>query len=236
MCYSNSSTSKNVDLSRKYQKKIPAGMDETPVFFASGFSFPRWRIVTASEDLQEMNWGLIPSWFHGKDPAEIASMTLNAKVETIDEKASFRHLVHRQQCIVPSSGFFEWKTFGKDKIPFFIKPSEGDIFSMAGLYDSWQDPVSGQTKRTFTILTCDANPLMAEIHNSKKRMPVLLLPGQETDWISGRLEAGTLEKPVPDSFLKAIEVNRRITGGKHPNCPEVQLEFHNPSYEQGSLF
>jgi putative SOS response-associated peptidase YedK len=211
-------------------------MPETPVFFASGFSFPTWRIVTSQDTLTMMNWGLIPSWYHDNDPKEIASMTLNAKVETIDEKPSFRHLVHRQQCIVPSSGFFEWKTVGKEKIPFFVKPSEGSIFSMAGLFDQWQDPVSGTLRKTFTILTCPANPLMAEIHNSKKRMPVLLLPEQENQWLERSLNQHKLEKPVEDAFITAFEVDRRITGSKQPNCPEVQQEFKNPLFEQGSLF
>lgn len=236
MCYSNSSTSSNIDLSKKYGKKVPQNIPETPIFFASGFSFPSWRIVSAHESLTMMNWGLIPSWFHGKDPKEIATITLNARVETIDEKASFKNLVHRQQCIVPSSGYFEWKTIGKEKIPYFVKPSEGSIFSMAGLYDRWNDPISGVTKNTFTILTCNANPLMAEIHNSKKRMPVLLLPSQEQEWLTGSLDPHVLEKPVDDSFITAVEVDRRITSGKHPNCPEVQKEFKNPLYEQGSLF
>lgn len=236
MCYSNSSTSKNVDLSKKYKKQIPAGMPETPVFFASGFSFPTWRVVTNNDSIEQMKWGLIPSWFKDKDPKEIASLTLNARVETVDEKASFRHLVHRQQCIVPSTGFFEWKTIGKEKIPYFIKSSQGDILSMAGLYDHWTNPLTGLMHNTFTILTCDANPLMAEIHNSKKRMPVLLLPEQEKTWLAGTLDTNVLETPVPDSFIKAIEIDRRITSGKNPNCPEVQREFKNPLYEQGSLF
>ncbi len=236
MCYSNSSTSKNVDLSRKYDKKIPPDMSETPVFFASGFTFPAWRIITSNDTLSMMNWGLIPSWFHDKDPKEIASITLNAKIETIGEKASFKNLVHRQHCIVPSTGFFEWKTIGKEKIPYFVKPSKDSIFSMAGLYDRWNDPMSGQVRSTFTILTCPANPLMEEIHNSKKRMPVLLLPEQEQIWLEGSMDPHILEKPVENAFIKAIEVDRRITSSKHPNCPEVQHEFKNPLYEQGSLF
>ncbi|MFN6014172.1 MAG: SOS response-associated peptidase [Flavobacteriales bacterium] len=236
MCYSNSSTTANVDLSKKYGKKIPHDMPETPVFFASGFSFPAWRIVTSEDALMMMNWGLIPSWFRDSDPKEIASITLNARVETIGEKASFRNLVHRQHCIIPSSGFFEWKSIGKDKIPYFIRPAEGPIFSMAGLYDQWNDPVIGRLKTTFTILTCPANSLMEEIHNSKKRMPVLLLPEQENNWLRGSIDPHDLEKPVESAFIRAIEIDRRITSGKHPNCPEVQNEFKNPLYEQGSLF
>jgi putative SOS response-associated peptidase YedK len=236
MCYSNSSTSKNVDLAKKYKKKVPPNMDETPVFFASGFSFSNWRIVTKDDTLQVMQWGLIPAWFKGDKPNEIAAMTLNAKVETLDEKASFKHLLHRQECIIPSTGFFEWKTIGKEKIPYFIYPSTDAIFSMAGLYDQWLDPASGKTKRTFTLLTGPANPLMAEIHNSKKRMPVILDPNKEESWLAGDLNPESLLEPISDRFMGAHEVNRKLISSKQHNCPEVLVPFHNSIFEQGSLF
>ena len=236
MCYSNSSTSKNIDLSKKYGKKIPKGMDEKPIYFASGFTFPAWRIVTREESLETMHWGLIPAWFKGADYKEIASMTLNARVETVDEKASFKHLVNRKMCIVPSSGFFEWQTIGKEKIPYFIYPTHGNILSMAGLFDQWHDPLTGILKKTFTILTCPANELMSEIHNSKKRMPVILKSEQEMDWLQGKLDLDILQHPVDSSFIKAHEVNRKLVASKNQNSLEVQLPFKNDLFEQGSLF
>jgi len=236
MCYSNSSTSKNVDLSKKYGKKVPKSMDEKPIYFASGFAFPAWRIVTQEETLQTMHWGLIPAWFKGADYKEIASKTLNARIETVEEKASFKNLLHRQECIVPSSGFFEWQTIGKEKIPFFIYPTNGKILSLAGLFDQWQDPISGKIKKTFTVLTCPANELMAEIHNSKKRMPVILTSEQEKEWLEGKLNLETLRHPIENSFLQAHEINRKIIGSKNSNSPEILLPFKNEIFEQGSLF
>jgi putative SOS response-associated peptidase YedK len=236
MCYSNSSTSKNVDLSKKYGKKVPKSMDEKPIYFASGFAFPAWRIVTQEETLQTMHWGLIPAWFKGADYKEIASKTLNARIETVEEKASFKNLLHRQECIVPSSGFFEWQTIGKEKIPFFIYPTNGKILSLAGLFDQWQDPISGKIKKTFTVLTCPANELMAEIHNSKKRMPVILTSEQEKEWLEGKLNLETLRHPIENSFLQAHEINRKIIGCKNSNSPEILLPFKNEIFEQGSLF
>ncbi|MEN9998513.1 MAG: hypothetical protein RI922_1503 [Bacteroidota bacterium] len=236
MCYSNTSTSKNIDLSKKYGKKIPANLNETPVFFASGFSFPAWRIVTKADELQAMNWGLIPSWFKEANFKEIANMTLNAKVETLNEKASFKHLIHRNECIVPSTGFFEWQTKGKEKIPYFIAPSQGEIFSMAGIYDVWMNPISGEQHSTFSILTCPANELMEEIHNTKKRMPVILKTEHENDWLQGKLELDILKTPLPSNFLKANEINRKIISSKNNNVPEILVPFKNEFYEQGSLF
>lgn len=236
MCYSNSSTSKNIDLSKKYGKKIPLNMDETPIYYALGFTFPNWRIVTKNDTLETMKWGLIPSWFKGQDSNEIANMTMNAKVETVDEKASFKHLLHRQECIVPSNGFFEWQTIGKEKIPYFIYPSHGEIMSIAGLYDQWLDPISGEFKKTFTILTCPANEIMEEIHNSKKRMPVLLKQEDEDSWLQGKLDLDILKQPVESDFIRAHEIDRKIITSKNGNVPEVSLPFKNIFYQQGSLF
>jgi putative SOS response-associated peptidase YedK len=236
MCYSNSSTSKNIDLAKKYGKKIPKEMDETLVFFSSGFSYPTWRIVTKDSTLENMNWGLIPSWFKDSDYKEIASMTLNARVETIDEKASFKHLIHRQECIVPSTGFFEWKTIGKEKIPYFIHSVNGPIFSMAGLYDHWLDPVLGTMRKTFTILTCPANELMAEIHNTKKRMPVILESSQENLWLEGNLDPKGFIHPIDSNIILAHEVNKKIILSKENNLLEVQLPFENSFFTQGELF
>lgn len=236
MCYSNTSTSKNVDLSKKYGKKIPSKMSEIPVFFASGFSFPSWRIVTKADELQSMNWGLIPSWFKEANFKEIASMTLNAKVETLNEKASFKHLIQRNECIVPSTGFFEWQTKGKEKIPYFIAPRQSELFSMAGIYDVWMNPLSGEQHTTFSILTCPANELMEEIHNTKKRMPVILRTEHENDWLQGKLDLDILKTPLPSDYLKAHEINRKIISSKNNNVPEILLPFKNEFYEQGSLF
>ena len=236
MCYSNAFTSKNVDLSKRYKKAVPQGLDESPVFFASGFTFPQWRVITTKEDIQVMHWGLIPSWFTDSNPKDIASKTLNARVETLDEKASFRNLIARNRCIVPSTGFFEWQTNGSRKTPFFIHPPENEVFSMAGLFDQWVNPLGGQVHSTFTIITCQANALMEEIHNTKKRMPLILDISQEKEWLNGMLAPGSISTVLSDASMLAHEVEQRIISGKHPNCAEVQLPFHNTYFEQGSLF
>lgn len=237
MCYSNSSTSKNIELSKRYNKKISTNLPENPVYFASGFSHPKWRVVTNQESLELMQWGLIPSWFNGEDPTEISNVTLNSRIETAEDKASFKHLLNRQNCIVPSSGFFEWKTLNSgQKIPYFIYPCKDTVFSMAGLFDKWLDPKNGQMHITFTILTGEANELMSEIHNSKKRMPILLLPDQENDWLSGKLNKENLLIPAPQAIMSAHEINKEIIQGRACNSPNVQLPFHNRFYEQGSLF
>lgn len=235
MCYSNSSTSTNVQLAERYKRKIPDAVNESPVFCASGFTFPAWRIVTKDESIQVMNWGLIPQWFKGNDPLSIASKTLNAKLETLTEKASFRHLIERNRCIVPSTGFFEWQTKNNLKIPYFVYPKNDSVFSMAGLMDHWLTS-DGKLKRTFTIITCPANELMSEIHNLKKRMPVILNQENEVDWLAGQLPLNALQTPFSSALMDAHEVNRSLINGKNHNQSDVQQPYSNGYFSQGTLF
>jgi putative SOS response-associated peptidase YedK len=235
MCYSNSSTSTNVQLAAKYVKKIPFNLTENQVFFASGFTFPVWRIITKNDEIIPMQWGLIPNWFQDSDFQKIASMTLNAKVETAEEKPSFKKLVGSKHCIVPSSGFFEWQHQGKEKIPYFIYPANG-IFSMAGLFDEWVHPISGEIKRTFTILTCEANELMSQIHNTKKRMPVLLNQKDENNWLNGQMNLSKLTSPASNEMMGAHRISKSIISGKNPNCSSIQIPEDQIDGFQASLF
>ena len=236
MCYSNASTSKNIELSKRYKKVAPQGLDESPLFLASGFTFPQWRVITAKEEIQVMHWGLIPTWFSDSNPKDMASKTLNARIETLGEKASFRNLIARKRCIVPSTGFFEWQTNGTRKTPFFIHPPEHELFSMAGLHDQWLNPLDGQVRSTFTIITCPANALMEEIHNTKKRMPLILDVSQEEDWLNGILAPTSISSQLTEASMLAHEIDQRIISGKQPNCPKVQRPYQNTYFEQGSLF
>jgi putative SOS response-associated peptidase YedK len=235
MCYSNSNTSTNVALSERYKKTVPVTIPDNPLFYASGFSHPMWRIITHESNIQYMQWGLVPAWF--KDPSfqDISNKTLNARTETLEEKTSFKHLVSRNHCIVPSTGFYEWQTNGKVKTPYFIFPLNTTVFSMAGLYDQWLNPLTGEALFSFTILTTEANGLMSNIHNTKKRMPVLLQPAQEEAWLHMEIIPNQLQL-LPEKEMKAHEIDRRIINGTTPNHERVQQPFVNPIAIQGSLF
>ena len=116
MCYHNSINTDTQNLERKYKKRLKDQAVFKPVFHASGFEFLQWPIITPKgENIELMNWGLIPNWVNTPTAArEIKSKTLNARIETVDEKPSFRNA---QRCIIPSTGFFEWQTVGKEKMP-----------------------------------------------------------------------------------------------------------------------
>lgn len=235
MCYSNSSTSKNIDLAKKYKKEIPVSIADEPIFFASAFAHPAWRVITQNPSIESMNWGLVPSWFKGENYMEIASKTPNARIETLETTASYKGLIQNQRCIIPSTGYFEWQHQGKEKIPFFIAPKDTEIFSMAGLFSEWIHPKSHQKMRTFTIITCEAYPFLAAIHNTKKRMPFLLPDSALENWLSpAGLELNNLPL-LPENQIQAHTIDKRIINSKNPNIPQVQQLF-KADFIQGSLF
>ena len=225
MCYSNSTNSSNVDLAKKYKKKIPNDNADVLYYQASGFTLPIWPIINQSEEIQFMQWGLVPNWFRGEQ-REIASKTLNCRTETADSKASFKHLINSRRCIIPSSGFFEWQHLGKEKIPFFIYPRETDILSMAGLWDTSVNLVTGEVNLTFTILTTEANDFMGKIHNTKKRMPLFLnSDNQISEWLSNCSNISHIIKSSQQTLLLAHEVNKNLLLSSQSNVPEVNQPF-----------
>jgi putative SOS response-associated peptidase YedK len=128
--------------------------------------------------LPTMQWGLIPPWT--KD-IRSAKPIINARAETLAEKPSFKPLLKDQRCLVPASGFYEWKKEGTKKTPFYIHLPEHPLFSFAGLYDQWHGP-EGAILSSYTIITCEPNDRLAAVHN---RMPVILRPPDEDRWLSG---------------------------------------------------
>lgn len=169
------------------QKRLKDQSTFKPVFHASAFEYLQWPVITAkTENIEFMNWGLIPNWVNTPQAAnEIKSKTLNTRIETAEEKPSFRSA---QRCLIPSTGFFEWQTVGKEKVPYYIYLPENQIFSMAEIYDIWIKE-TGEPMMTFSILTTEANPLMEKIHNSKKRILVILDPKDEENWLFSKNES-----------------------------------------------
>ncbi|MEZ4868405.1 MAG: SOS response-associated peptidase [Caldilineaceae bacterium] len=128
------------------------------------------------------HWGLIPSW--SKDPS-IGARMINARSETAPEKPSFRAAFKRRRCLVPASGFYEWKKEGRTKQPYYITTPDGAPFAIAGLWEYWEG-ADGSALESCTLLTTDANDLMAPLHN---RMPVIIDPADYAEWLgSGKDE------------------------------------------------
>ena len=232
MCYSNSSTSSTLQIADRYKKGV-GQVDDEPLYIANGFQFPKFRIITQEQNIQQFNWGLIPHWYRG-DWKEIATKTLNAKIETLYEKKSFKNLIGRKHCIIPSNGFFEWQTIGKEKTPFFISPSKEEFFSMVGLFDEFLNTKTGEILNTFTLITTEANSLMSEIHNLKKRMPLIIQQEAESDWLNGNIER-VIDYKFPSELMQAYPVRKKSVLS-NLNAPETQHIYIENKFEQGTLF
>lgn len=153
----------------------------------NGFQHPETPVIIHKETqkIQLFSWGLLPHW--AKDEI-IRKNTLNARIETIHEKPSFRAAVNNR-CLVFADKFFEWQWLdekGKKKQKYEVTLPGNIPFAFAGLWSEWHNPLTGEIKYTYTLLTMEANELMSRIHNSKKRMPVILSPGFESDWLNGK--------------------------------------------------
>jgi putative SOS response-associated peptidase YedK len=137
-------------------------------------------IVTSEYErrkVQRARWGLVNRWATDN---RRASQCINAKAETLEERASFREAFQQRRCVVPADGFFEWTGPKSRRQPFWIHPKDDGLMLFAGLYETWY-PTRNQPEVTFTIVTCAANATIAAIHN---RMPVILDEGGAEDWMN----------------------------------------------------
>jgi putative SOS response-associated peptidase YedK len=150
---------------------------------------------TGEVSLDALRWGLIPNWC--SDPKG-GRKPNNAKCETVRELPTFRDAYRARRCIVPVDGFFEWKAIKgqKAKQPYAIAMKDGTPFGIAGIWENWKEPASGEWIRTFAIITTDANGLVAEIHD---RMPVILAPSDYARWLG--------EEPDPRSLMRQFSAD-----------------------------
>ena len=204
-----------------------------PSYYYHAFGLPDLPVISSASPsrIQLMTWGLIPSWTKGIESAnEIRYKTFNARSETLEQKPSFSSSFRSKRCIIPVRGFFEWQHVGKEKIPWYIYNSDNEIMSLAGLYDEWVENTTGDVYNTFSVITTDANELMAEIHNSGKRMPVILEKSLEKVWLnlsSSGSDLLSMLKPSPPEFLKAHTISALVNDKKADrNRPEVIQPFN----------
>jgi putative SOS response-associated peptidase YedK len=173
---------------------------------APGTSMPVVIHDTANR-VELMKWGLIPFW--AKDP-KIGYNTINARAETVASSAAFREAFKRRRCLVPASGFYEWRKTERGKVPYFIHLKDAELFAFAGLYDVWKDAEDNEL-RTYTIITTIPNDLVQPIHN---RMPVIMHPDDEAMWLDPRMSdtkaLRALLNPFPDALMEAYPVSRAV--------------------------
>jgi putative SOS response-associated peptidase YedK len=185
--------------------------------------------------LRVVRWGLVPFW--AKDPS-IGSRMINARMETVAEKPAFRRAFSSRRCLLPADGYYEWyetqqrvgtgKAAKFAKQPFFIKPKDGSVLAMAGLYEIWKDPTRdpddagdpGRFLWTCTVLTTEATDEAGRIHD---RMPLLLTPDRRDAWLDPRTPKDQLLDlltPAQQSGLEAFPVSTAV-GNVRNNGPEL---------------
>ena len=173
-------------------------------------------IITA-KDVHLAQWGFVPSWTTGKPKMR----PINAKSETVATSGMFRRAFQSRRCLVPADGFYEWKGAKPPKQPYYVRMHGGGPFAFAGLWERWH-PESGEPIDTYTIITTEANELMASIHN---RMPVIVPSDRYRDWLEGEAPAGLL-KPYRADEMEATPVSRAVNSPKNDSeaCIEPLAE------------
>ena len=184
---------------------------------------PTQNIVAIAVDCESaerftdyFRWGLVPSW---AEDLSIGNRMINARSETIDEKRSFAGPLKTQRCVVLADGYYEWKTEGKVKQPFWIHPADGGVIAMAGLWET-NRRATGQPVKSCTIITTSANEQLVELHD---RMPVVLSGEAVASWLDPRLvvnDAKELLAPAADGLLESAAVDRRVNNARvdDPEC------------------
>ena len=176
--------------------------------------------------LTVVRWGLVPSW--AKD-GKIGNRMINARMETVAEKPAFRRAFARRRCLLPADGYFEWygETKGK-KQPFFIRPADGGVLAMAGLYELWKDPAVDPDEAdpwlwTCTVLTTTAQDDLGRIHD---RMPLLVERKRYGRWLDPTVddpeELSSLLVPAAPGRLSAHPVSTEVNSVRNDGAHLVE--------------
>jgi len=221
MCYSTTLRKEREEIEQRLLRQIPANFEIPEAyqkyFHLNGFSHGNVYMIKMDEPntIYPASWGLVPSWA-AEDPVSFykKSNTLNARSETIFEKSSYKNSAHNKRCLILADGFFEPHHQDGVSIPnFCYQPSieypEGDLFMFAGLYNELQEGLF-----TATIITMPANPFFAEVHNKKKRMPLVLDEDLYEDWLDDGSNEQILNEIMATGFttnaFKAHPVSRDL--------------------------
>jgi putative SOS response-associated peptidase YedK len=173
------------------------------------------RLVAGKRIFEPIRWGFVPAWWLlGAEPTHPA--TFNARVETVATAPFFRTAFRRQRCLIPVSGYYEWR----DTQPYYFARRDGSVMTIAGLWDEWRSPDTGEVIRSCTMIVGEPNRLVAEVRD---RMPVILEPRQFKSWLSG--EAGLrISKPAGEKVLKKHPVSKRVNRALPGDRDETLIE------------
>jgi len=188
---------------------------------------PRYNIAPAAQVLvvreggaAMVKWGLVPRWARDVkgNPPTGAGMN-NARAETAAEKPSFRDALRRRRCLIPASGFYEWKLEHGLKQPYYFRPAAGELFAFAGLWERWEGP--GGPLETCAVLTTEANAVMAPVH---ERMPVIVDAVNYRAWLEASAPLPPLLAPCPPASISVHRVSRAVNDARRDGPGLVEPE------------
>jgi putative SOS response-associated peptidase YedK len=187
---------------------------------------PVFRVsATRGRELALLRWGLVPFW---AKTAAIGAKLINARGDTVAEKPAFREAFRRRHCLVPMSGFYEWRKVGTGRAPYYVRLLNTDVFAVAGLHEFWPGRDGAAPMESFTIVTTEANELMRPLHD---RMPAILHASDYEAWLTPKdqdpaaLQA--LLAPYPAEEMRAYLVSPRVNSAKNDG-PELVQEAEEP--------
>jgi putative SOS response-associated peptidase YedK len=192
------------------EHKEPLGL--TPRFnIAPSQDIPIVRNSESGLEMALAKWGLVPAW--SKVPKTKYS-TINARIETVAEKPSFRTPFKHRRCLIPSDGFYEWKVVNSHKIPHYIRMRDSGVFAFAGLWDRWEG--GGESIDSCNIIVMPANEVMKPLH---ERMPAIIAPAHYDLWLDPRItdkdEIMQFLNSAPSGRLKAYQVSPWVNVPAH---------------------
>lgn len=226
MCGRFASTTPPDQVAAYFGAEAPAEADEVDAAgpdynVAPTHDVPVIRVRDNVRHLDYLRWGLVPRW--AKD-LRIGSKMINARSETVATKNAYRPAFAKRRCLLSADGFYEWKRVSdKEKQPMYITRADGDLLSLAGLYERWTDAENLREIHTCTILTCNANEFMEPIHD---RMPVMLAPRDWEEWLDPTNDhiddLQRLLVPAPASLLQAHAVSTMVNSVKNNDASLIE--------------
>jgi putative SOS response-associated peptidase YedK len=207
--------------------------DETPAIEARYNIAPTQYVAAvrelegaAARTLALLSWGLVPGWARDRS---IGARLINARAETLREKPSFRNAYKRRRCLVLADGYYEWQRSASVKQPYYIQLASGEAFAMAGLWETWRDPASGESLESCALVTTAPAEAVAHIHD---RMPVILPPASYAEWLDPRgTHVERLDRllvPFTAAALRSRRVGRAVNNARNQGPQLIEPASDEP--------
>lgn len=168
-------------------------------------------------EMKALRWGLVPAW--AKDE-RIGARAINARVESVQDKPMFRTAFRRRRCLVPASGYFEWRVESGGKQPYFIRRADAELLMFAGLWEAWRPSDTGAWLRTFTIITGGPGKVTGDVHD---RRPLILPPESWQEWLVDEPDVAVdLLRRAPEADLIHYPVTKAVGSPRNTGPALVQ--------------